>query len=764
MSTLEEDRRRAAAVHRQGNFDEAAEKYLSILEANPRDFETLFLLGLLKGQRSEFDQSTEFFSRALDVDKNHVIARINLGRAHRGAGRIDDAIAEFDKVLALYPSHVEALFAKGSTLLEGGRLPAAIECYDQLLAVQPKHASAWLNRGNAHWEMRSIEAAFLSYQKARESDPTIADHHLSEGQALLALNRDQQAREAFDRAVQLDPNLVEAHLGRASALMKQRNIVGALVSADRARQLQPNSARAYCLIGCGQLELGHFDQSLKFLNVALELEPNYPEAQFAKGEVLQHLGRYAEAATAFAGVIDAKPSMHMAFGNLLHNRMRNCDWRDFDSLSSKISEMIDAGSLAISPFALQAFCDDPSTLETCARNTTRRFHPRGARSFSRSRLRNQGKIRVGILCGDFGESLLAAALEPVWRNHDDSRFELVAIDSGFDDLSERRKRLRAIFPQWVVVTDLSDVDSALRIAALQLDVLIDLNGFQGKGRPGILALRPVGVQARFLGFPGTCGADYVDYFITDEYSLPPEAAAHFAEQPIYLPGCAQAAPELRAIAGAVTRRALSLPEHGTLLATNADGFRITPSMFKTWLEILQRVPNSYLWVLKSSTDLESRLRAESDSSGISAERVLFTAPSESIESLSTHLSLADLLLDVSPFSDPGTAGLALAAGVPVVALTGKTMGSRLTASLLRSIQLESLIVDNLHDYAEKVSELALSHPMRESVKAEIIRGATESAAFKHIKLARALEKAFVYMVERAEHALPPASIKIQGQF
>lgn len=763
MSKLEESRRRATNSHAQGKLAEAVEQYLKILEEYPTDFETLFLVGLLEGQRTNFDDAVAYLSRALQVDPNNANAKIYLGRAHLGAGRVDMALASFEEVLTHDPSNAEALLARGSLLLETGRTSESMDCLERLLQAHPKNATAWLLRGHALWELKDLAAALSSYQKARETNPTIADLHLREGEALLALDRNQQAREAFDRAVQIDANLVDAHLGRASALIKQRNIIGALVSADRARQIQPSSARAYCILGCGQFELGHTELALEFLETALRLEPAYAEARFAQGEVLQHLGKCDEAATAFAAVIDSKPSMHMAFGHLLHNRMRTCNWREFGPLCSNITNMIDNVLLAITPFALQSFCDDPATLAKCARNTTAHFHPRGTRSLWRTRFRNGGKFRIGFLGSEFGESLLAAALEAVWASHDTSTFEFVVIDSGFDDGSSRRKHLQQLFTQWVMVTDLSDVDSALRIASLQVDLLIDLNGFQDKGRPGILALRPARVQARFMGFPGTLGSDYVDYLITDSYSVPPGISKHFNEQLIALSECAKPVVQVPSEGTPkVSRKDLGLPDDGLLLATHADGFKITPSIFDTWMRILARVPKAYLWFINSTPAIEKNLHAAAQTSGIGSDRIYFSKSATTVEEIASRLSVVDLLLDTSPFSDADSAGIAIVMAVPVITLVGNSMSSHATGSLLNSLELNELIADTLSSYEEQ-AVLALSTPEHlSSIRQKMISNPLRSAVLDPARHARHLEKAFRYMIERAENGLPAAAVQIEA--
>ena len=60
------------------------------------------------------------------------------------------------------------------------------------------------------------------------------------------------------------------------------------------------------------------------------------------------------------------------------------------------------------------------------------------------------------------------------------------------------------------------------IARAGIHVLIDLMGHTTGNRLGVLARRPAPVQAHYLGYPGTIGATYIDYFVTDRVATPPE--------------------------------------------------------------------------------------------------------------------------------------------------------------------------------------------------------------------------------------------------
>ena len=58
-----------------------------------------------------------------------------------------------------------------------------------------------------------------------------------------------------------------------------------------------------------------------------------------------------------------------------------------------------------------------------------------------------------------------------------------------------------------------DAQAASEIKRNEIDILVDLNGLFGEGRTQVFSYRPAPIQVNYLGFPGTIGGDYMDYFI-----------------------------------------------------------------------------------------------------------------------------------------------------------------------------------------------------------------------------------------------------------
>src|SRR5262249_55335060 len=83
QATLEE----AVQLHQQGRFDEAEQRYQSILMVQPHHFDAKHLLGLLRYQQGRNVEALEHISAALQLKPNFAAALLNLGAVLRKLGR-----------------------------------------------------------------------------------------------------------------------------------------------------------------------------------------------------------------------------------------------------------------------------------------------------------------------------------------------------------------------------------------------------------------------------------------------------------------------------------------------------------------------------------------------------------------------------------------------------------------------------------------------------------------------------------------------------
>ena len=98
-----------------------------------------------------------------------------------------------------------------------------------------------------------------------------------------------------------------------------------------------------------------------------------------------------------------------------------------------------------------------------------------------------------------------------------------------------RKRLKKAFDVFHDVKDKDDKDITLLARQDKIDIAIDLNGYTRNNRSAIFAYRAAPVQINYLGYPGTMGADFMDYIIADQNLIPNKSQKFYSEKPIYMP-------------------------------------------------------------------------------------------------------------------------------------------------------------------------------------------------------------------------------------
>jgi predicted O-linked N-acetylglucosamine transferase (SPINDLY family) len=333
----------------------------------------------------------------------------------------------------------------------------------------------------------------------------------------------------------------------------------------------------------------------------------------------------------------------------------------------------------------------------------------------------------------------------LFEKHDRERFQVFGYSYGPDDRSPTRSRLVKAFDRFLDVRDVSLAGAAERIAADDVDILVDLKGYTGYARPQILALRPAPIQVNYLGYPGTMGASFLDYILVDDFIVPADQQPFYTEKLVHLPGCYQVNDSRREISPRrPSREECQLPADGFVFCSFNNSYKITPQMFDVWMRLLKAAAGSVLWLLEGNRFVAANLCREAEARGVAAERLVIAPRLQLPEHLARH-ALANLFLDTFPVNAHTTASDALWAGLPVLTLAGQTFASRVAGSLLRTIGLPELITTCLEDYEETALRLASDRDQLAGLRARLEVNRTTSGLFDGGQFARNIEKAYATM-------------------
>jgi predicted O-linked N-acetylglucosamine transferase (SPINDLY family) len=344
-----------------------------------------------------------------------------------------------------------------------------------------------------------------------------------------------------------------------------------------------------------------------------------------------------------------------------------------------------------------ALTDDPVKQLLIAREFGRRKFNYKEEWLCKGRVLKHDRLRVGYVSGDLCTHAVGLLLPDFLEAHDKSRYELYGYDYSPEDGSVTRAAILNAFDHVRNIKALSDREVAEIIVYDEIDVLIDLHGLSAGARPGIFALHPAPRQGVYLGYMGTTGMPWYDFMLLDRYVLTEAQRPYMTERPMFLEGSFIPLAPNRLPKKAFTRADCGLPEDKVVMAAFGNVYKITEPIFQIWLSVLKEVPNSLLWLIDDNPMASERLLDYAAKQGVKKDRIKLTERMPYGE-FSPRLANADVFLDTFPYNCGSTARDVVAAGVPMVTLSGKTIVSRMGGSVLSSQSNHTCITTDYYDY------------------------------------------------------------------
>jgi len=265
------------------------------------------------------------------------------------------------------------------------------------------------------------------------------------------------------------------------------------------------------------------------------------------------------------------------------------------------------------------------------------------------------RLRVGYVSGDFRQHVMDRIILSLLQFHDRTRVEVFCFDNSHvqDAVSTQ---MRSYPATWRYIYGLTDEAVAAQVAALQIDVLVDLAGLTAGNRMGVFRLRPAPVQVTGIGYLPTTGADCFDWRLADV-----EEQAQYTEPLWQLPSGTAPLP-----LGEVPISSLPARRNGYFTFGYMNGLRkLRPECIAEFVRLLQRFPTAKLLLMSpgasdpvTATSLLRRFDPVQD-------RVMITQ-SQGGEAFCKLFAETDFTLDPWPYGGCITSWDSLYHGVPIL--------------------------------------------------------------------------------------------------
>ena len=638
----------------------------------------------------------------------------------------------------------ELLFNEAKKLHINGKIKDAQVIYLQLLKTNSKNSNLLFLLGTTYLQLKDFSKGKEFLNTSINLNNSFPESYNSRGIIFAEEGDYLNAIKDYDKALSLKKDYYDAHLNKAVALKNVSKFKEAIKYLQLCIKLKPNDFKIYNNLGNISRDLKKYNSAKKYYTEAIKLNQNFAEAYSNRGELLQlYFNEFEEAIEDYNASIKIDENLNYIRGKRLQARMTLNEWKDFNQEIKIIKDDIKKQKKTIHPFAHMSLMDDPDQQKSITELYLENNYLTPSKK--NTSFKND-KIIIGYFSAEFHNHPVMHLILDVFKNHNKSEFKIYGFSIGptKDEWSEKVKKY---FDKFIDISDMSDSDIISLSKELKLDIAINLTGYTLNARNNIFFKQLATKQVNYLGYPGTMGSKCYDYIIADKIVIPEENKKYFSEKVIYLPNCYQANQEKINISDKnLNKNDLGLPENKFIFACFNNSYKITPSIFKRWMNILKKCESSILWLLQDIELGRQNLWKEAEIEGVNRARIIFAGRVPLKDHLK-RLKFIDLFLDTFPYNAHTTASETIRARVPILTLKGKSFPSRVASSILTNVGLENLIVSNLDDYETKAISLAQNYKEIENLKNHLAQEKNLNKLFDSKVFTKDLEKVYKKIID-----------------
>ena len=654
--------------------------------------------------------------------------KINLISSLIQTKKFKDAKIKCEEILEENMENYVFLNIFGIVLFQLKEFEDAQKKWNQSIKVNPEYLDAYSNIINAYLNLEKYDEALIYIDNATKIAPKNYELYYKKGSILLKKDKLEEALQNFEKALEIKFDHVPSLRSKVIVLNKINKPIDALKELDKILLYDDDKVKAYMQRAAIYISLKNPLEAMRNFEKAYSSQSNIP----------------------------------FVYGDIIHEKTKMCDWSGLDHELKEIENKINNDEKVLAPFISTTLFDSPE-LQLKISKIWSENHKGETVNYIFPKDKNK-KIKIGYFSANFRSHANGYLMNRVYDFHDKSIFELYGFYFGppIDNQDNLQKKIIKSFDKFIDVNHLSDLEVSKLSNELDINIGIDLMGHTGanNNRFTIFQNRVAPIQICFLGFPCTTGSKSIDYLIADKVVIPKQFQKFYSEKIIYLPDVYQPNEELKELShGFKDKKSVGLPEDTFIFCCFNGHQKINLEIFQSWMRILKKKEKSILWLLRDNKFSKNNLKKEASNFGINPSRLVFAEKLEINQHLS-RLKFADLFLDTYPYGAHTTCSNALRMCLPVITLAGDSFASRVSASLLKTINMTDLVTTNDNEYTQLSIDISKNSNLLNKIKKKMEENKRQSNLFKTDTFTKNLEKSYQKVYENYFNGVEPQNIEL----
>jgi len=717
----------------QGLPDQQKDILESVLNRNPDHYPSLHQLAIVHYRVGQLDEAYSFIQRALlhkpDNEASLLLAArlsLNLGK-HQEASQLAEQVFQGSDGW-----HPQASFLLTQALLQG-RDPGVLR--DELLqAIEAGKGDAVSLCALCQLiaDLQAEEQYLQLCDQKLHEDPDNTYLRLLRVKLLAALGRHDDRFPDLYYLLSIEPNNLSVLNDLAEALLVLKRYKESLQVYLRIARINGTDSQLLNQIGVCYRSISRFRSAEKAYWRSIRINPMDALIIGNLGEVHFRFGNFTRALELYSVALN----IYHFKKEIFYNKMLAYSVGSAEGLA----EMRADAALYWSGYRMAHAFVEPLPSES-------RQDPPGAMVALAAA---PAKYRIAFLTSDIGNHCVSFFLAAYLRHYNKDSFcvELILHDRRYE---ERECEICDYVDHALSLEGLNEQRARGLIRSRDYDLIIECNGYTGGSGISLLAERCAPIQCHYIGYHASTGLDTIDYFISDHHILSPAVAKQLSEKPLKLGRAWLAFAPFDALPPAHSVANLDRP----LLGFFGNSTKITDLTLAYWSALFAECPEAIL-VLKclSYQDpyIAKKVVSRIEHCGIDRARIAIIEPTASWVAHMDYYNVIDYALDSTPWSSATTGFDALGMGVPLLAIQGETIASRMSSSLVSHLGRTEWLATKPSDYAQFGQRISREFMHTRQQKESLQREVQSSTLFDAPSLARSLEKALLPILASAKQS------------